>query len=939
MSGRLQKSIFGLFVFLLLGFCTALIVSEAATPPNAANANYKDGGKVPVNYLEPEAYSPDRLAEGKAMFEAKCAICHTDSGRDLVYFGDPDFNSARVIGSVKKFVGAATDPEIGEKVYEYLRYNNDGPFVSQDEPFLQPGPFEMEPGVVNPILSEDADFWGSLTGHAVPTPDDVNIRDIYAVDMAKVMVPYPIASWAEFMPHEVPLKAAVTQTRFLFNTQRYDLSNLPLKDQGLGLYFNYGINSIYTRNQFGSHDWSHTNRSKDSLEAVYSTSYLCWLGVLDFEYGLPQRENGEWNAKWEWGPYENQILWGPGSNLDNLSTYGINPFETISSRELYRNKWTQYSTMFVTGDFQPNSYYWYATMPWGCKTYDAGEFGGQDVQLFTGFKGFAEMWNHSQAYPGTTYPGTQMVRNYGAATRKYLIDMYWQYEGLPSFSGNKQTAVNPFLEMIYRQWMAAIGVTDSQLRTLISDSYNLPDGDRDSQRYRTLVASYENLKEALTSEQQEFVKAYIRRLYPTNPTTYKNRFVPYRWDLVDPAPTGPVILPFGPDTAVAEQPYVLRILRAQSADGDITITASNLPEGAQLAVTKGNWQTNDLEYSINWTPTRDQAGKTYTVSLTATSDMGTTTATTTIQVADKAAPVVLSDILGYTVYAGQELTFPLTVENDNAENLAFTMEGDFGSVINNAWNNAGIYTLKAGKNDVGTHKVTFTVKDALGNTSKKEAEITVLANSAPVVTMTPAGSGPGANKNIYRVKAGQTLRLTFDITDADGDKVEISKNAEFPGNIYGNTYTYTVSADMAKYFPGPNVLTFEFKDMEPSTSQFAEPEYKGGHTKKVLLVYFEPADASSNHTPWAMTGAPQTVTGGATVTLDASGSDDSDKDAITYQWTQESGPAVTLSDAAGVKPTFVAPKVTAPTVLKFYLKVTDPGGLSDMGVVRVLVNP
>ena len=129
--------------------------------------------------MEPDAYSETRLSEGKEMFDAKCAVCHSDSGRDLVYFGDPDFNSARVIASVKKFVGAATDPEIGEKVYEYLRYYNDGPFQSQDVPFLQPGPYNLEPGNPNPILYSDADFWGSLTGHRIPTPDDICIDKIY----------------------------------------------------------------------------------------------------------------------------------------------------------------------------------------------------------------------------------------------------------------------------------------------------------------------------------------------------------------------------------------------------------------------------------------------------------------------------------------------------------------------------------------------------------------------------------------------------------------------------------------------------------------------------------------------------------------------------------------------------------------------------------------
>lgn len=944
MRSRIIKLVICVAVFTLVIICTAQVFSEEAQPGiPSEEITVISGGEVPVNYMEPDAYSESRLAEGQAMFEAKCAVCHTDSGRDLVYFGDPDFNSARVISSVKKFVGAAIDPEIGEKVYEYLRYNNDGPFQSQDSPFLQPGPYSLEPGNVNPVLTTDEDFWGSLTGHSIPTPDDVCIDKIIdSYDMTEVVLPYRIASWSEFMPHQVPLQKAVNEIRNYIKMMGYDLNNLPLPDKGFGMWFNYYTNSIYTKYQFSPHDYWKADHSKDFLEAVYSTSFLCWLGVLDFEYGLPQRTEDGWTGVWEWGPYENTILWGPGSNLDHLNSYGINPGEAISSREAYRNKWTQYSTMFVTGqrgNFQPNIYYWYATMPWGCKVYDAGRFGGPDVQFFTGLKGFAEMWDHSKTYSGTTYTGTQSIPNYGAATRKYLIDMYWQYQGIPYYSHDKEKIVNPFLEIIYRQWMAAIGVSDSQLRTLISDSYNLPDGDRDRERYEHLVRAYESLRDVLTPEQQDFVKAYIRRIYPTNPTGYANSFTPYKWDLVDPAPDKPVLLPFGSDTAVAGEQYVLRIIRAQAADGDIEITASGLPDGAELVKTKGTWQNNDYEYSISWTPSKDQAGKTYTVTLTATSNMGTNQITTQIKVISEKEPVVMDDIRDYTVYTGQELTFPITVSNYDAENLEFSMEGSFGKVINNAWNTAGIYTLTPGADDAGTHTVTFTVKDEFGNTSQDDVQITVIANSAPEVQITPEGTGPGANKNIYRVKAGDTLRLVINVTDADGDKYEISKNPEFPGYIYGNVYTYTVTEDMAKNFPGPNVLTFEIKDIISSSNPFLLPEYKGGHTKKVLLVYFETSDSDPNHTPWAVAGPHQTVKSGETVTLDASGSDDTDKDPITYRWTQESGPEVTLSSTGALKPTFTAPNVSEPTVLKFYLKVTDPGGLSDLGVVRVTVEP
>jgi K319-like protein len=46
----------------------------------------------------------------------------------------------------------------------------------------------------------------------------------------------------------------------------------------------------------------------------------------------------------------------------------------------------------------------------------------------------------------------------------------------------------------------------------------------------------------------------------------------------------------------------------------------------------------------------------------------------------------------------------------------------------------------------------------------------------------------------------------------------------------------------------------------------------------------------------------------------------------SYSWTQTAGPAVSLTGANTVTPTFVAPTVTAQTELAFSLTVTDSIG-------------
>ena len=92
--------------------------------------------------------------------------------------------------------------------------------------------------------------------------------------------------------------------------------------------------------------------------------------------------------------------------------------------------------------------------------------------------------------------------------------------------------------------------------------------------------------------------------------------------------------------------------------------------------------------------------------------------------------------------------------------------------------------------------------------------------------------------------------------------------------------------------------------------------------------------------PTAVAVGPSTVTEGATVTLDGSGSTDPDNDIVMYQWKQIGGIPVTLSDAiaASAKPTFVAPAISASPgseMIKFQLIVTDSGGFQGTADVTV----
>jgi hypothetical protein len=88
-----------------------------------------------------------------------------------------------------------------------------------------------------------------------------------------------------------------------------------------------------------------------------------------------------------------------------------------------------------------------------------------------------------------------------------------------------------------------------------------------------------------------------------------------------------------------------------------------------------------------------------------------------------------------------------------------------------------------------------------------------------------------------------------------------------------------------------------------------------------------------NTPPIADAGPDQTVNEGESVTLDGSGSSDSDNDPLTYQWTAAGG--IILSSEIVANPTFIAPEVTVETQFIFTLAVND--GIDNSEPDQVIV--
>lgn len=123
------------------------------------------------------------------------------------------------------------------------------------------------------------------------------------------------------------------------------------------------------------------------------------------------------------------------------------------------------------------------------------------------------------------------------------------------------------------------------------------------------------------------------------------------------------------------------------------------------------------------------------------------------------------------------------------------------------------------------------------------------------------------------------------------------------------------------------VLTFEVKVTGSDCTN------KGTYAATVNVT-----NVVTNNPPIAVVATPAPVNEGDPVTLDGSASYDLDKDALTYNWEQTAGPAVTLSSYTGPVTTFTAPNDAYPdgVTREFKLTVSD-GSLIDTATKSVTV--
>ncbi|MBI4651133.1 hypothetical protein HY745_07600 [Candidatus Desantisbacteria bacterium] len=200
-------------------------------------------------------------------------------------------------------------------------------------------------------------------------------------------------------------------------------------------------------------------------------------------------------------------------------------------------------------------------------------------------------------------------------------------------------------------------------------------------------------------------------------------------------------------------------------------------------------------------------------------------------------------------------------------------------------------------------------------------------NSAPdIVTITVNNIQSTNNSPIANAGADQTVNTGLKVTlngansiDPDGNNFTYSWT-----QTSGTDVTLSDSTSVAPTFT-PNLTgTYEFQLILNDGQVDSAPD-----TVKIKVHNL------LNNPPIANAGADQSVNVNTQVTLDATGSSDSDGDTLTYLWTQTSGTNVILSDSTSVSPEFT-PNLAG--TYEFQIIVNDGQADSAPDTVKIEVN-
>ncbi len=239
-----------------------------------------------------------------------------------------------------------------------------------------------------------------------------------------------------------------------------------------------------------------------------------------------------------------------------------------------------------------------------------------------------------------------------------------------------------------------------------------------------------------------------------------------------------------------------------------------------------------------------------------------------------------------------------------------------GPIVTLGGANTNVVTFQPPKVMVDT-PLSFELTVTNNNQITAKRAVTVMVTSINLPPIANAGSAQSVNENIAVTLDGSGSK------DSDGTITAYAWK-----QTAGSSVTLSGATTAKPTFTAPTVTADT-----PLTFELTVTDNNGATAKSTVVITVKNVNAP----PIANAGSAQTVNENSPVTLDGSGSKDSDGTITAYAWKQTAGSSVTLNGATTAKPTFTAPSVTVDTPLTFELTVTDNNGATAKSTVTITV--
>ena len=281
-------------------------------------------------------------------------------------------------------------------------------------------------------------------------------------------------------------------------------------------------------------------------------------------------------------------------------------------------------------------------------------------------------------------------------------------------------------------------------------------------------------------------------------------------------------------------------------------------------------------------------------------------------------------------------TDPVTVEISSILTDASSLSTDFSANIaknNNDFDLSFAWTADTAKS--GIIALTGTTGKSVQipfNFTRGADDVTFTASKAITTSMTPGLANP-VTFNIAPNFTNEDKVYTLSATVSDAAAQEITNSTTSDkAVINGNTMTWTITRKVG-----------ESAEMLPVILDFIPR--KAGSDYQVTFTQALNGDSVSYPTqtfsvvevpPMAMITAPSTVGEESVFKLNGDKSNDANGDALTYAWTQISGPVATYSNNAKTIDV-TSPKVSQNEIISFQLTVTDTQGNTNSTITAIQV--